>query len=198
MGVGRAEESERTCSPSCGSSSSVDIERASPTRRRPVRVRRRRSQRRAERGEKSEGGKCDGSIGSAVRGQPLSQVGSGREGPQTAEPIDLFSLRPSHRTQHETSPPVREGAMVGVLFSRWGEGWLWVSQESSRFRGDPPGMAPTHRQRDGAPQKAAHCPYFLRDTYTFPVIFLMTSADVVEVPQLLDLCQHCRRVLFII
>ena len=190
MGVGRAEESERTCSPSCGSSSSVDIERASPTRRRPVRVRRRRSQRRAERGEKSEGGKCDGSIGSAVRMAPLSQVGSGREGPQTSEPIDLFSLRPSHRTQHETSPPVREGAMVGVLFSRWGEGWLWVSQESSRFRGDPPGMALTHRQRDGAPQKAADCPYFLRDTYTFPVIFLMAYVLRHDPTKKIQVCHH--------
>ena len=153
MGVGRASEQNTTYLTTFGSMLSVDVDRAPPTRRRPVRVRRRRSQRRAERGERSEGCKCDGSIGSAVRMAPLSQVGSGRERPQTSAPIDRFSLRPSLATQRETSPPAREGAMVGVLFSRWGEGWLWVSQESSRFRGDPPGMAPTHRQRDGAPQK---------------------------------------------
>ena len=162
MGVGRAEESERTCSPSCGSSSSVDIERASPTRRRPVRVRRRRSQRRAERGEKSEGGKCQRTIGSLVRGAPPREPIKRAPGPQTIEPISPQCLCPSHRTQHETSPPRRTLPMVGVLFSRCGEGWLWVSQGSSELRGDPPSMAPTHRQRDGAPQKAAHCPYFLR------------------------------------
>ena len=58
MGVGRARDSERTCSPSCPRPRLVDLERESSPRRRPVRVRRRRSQRRAERGDRSEGGKC--------------------------------------------------------------------------------------------------------------------------------------------
>ena len=162
MGVGRASEQNTTYLTTFGSMLSVDVDRAPPTRRRPVRVRRRRSQRRTERGDRSEGGKCHGSIGTKVRIAPLSQVGSRREGPRTLVPIDRFSLCPSHRTQHETSPPRRTLPMVGVLFSRCGEGWLWVSQGSSELRGDPPSMAPTHRQRDGAPQKAAHCPYFLR------------------------------------
>ena len=142
MGVGRARDSERTCSPSCPRPRLVDLERESSPRRRPVRVRRRRSQRRAERGERSEGGKCHGSIGTKVRIAPLSQVGSRREGPQTLVPIDRFSLRPSLATQRETSPPAREGAMVGVLFSRCGEGWLWVSRGSSGLRGDPPVWRP--------------------------------------------------------
>ena len=162
MGVGRAGESERTCSPSCGSMSSVDLDHESPTRRRPVRVRRRRSQRCAERGERSEGGKCQRTIGSIVRGAPPREPIKRAPGPQTIEPISPQCLCPSHRTQRETSPPRRTLPMVGVLFSRCGEGWLWVSQGSSELRGDPPSMAPTHRQRDGAPQKAAHCPYFLR------------------------------------
>ena len=58
MGVGRAKDSERTCSPSCPRPRLVDLERKSASRRRPVRVRWRRSQRRAERGDRSEGGKC--------------------------------------------------------------------------------------------------------------------------------------------
>ena len=39
--------------------------------------------------------------------------------------------------------------MVGVLFSRCGEGWLWVSRGSSGLRGDPPSVAPSEAQRAG-------------------------------------------------
>ena len=99
MGVGRAGESERTCSPSCGSMSSVDLDHESPTRRRPVRVRRRRSQRRAERGERSEGGKCQRTIGSIVRGAPPREPIKRAPGPQTIEPISPQCLCPSPRTQ---------------------------------------------------------------------------------------------------
>ena len=105
---------------------------------------------------------CQREIGSIVRGAPPREPIKRAPRPQTIEPISPQCLRPSHRTQRETSPPRRTLPMVGVLFSRCGEGWLWVSQGSSELRGDPPSMAPTHRQRDGAPQKAAHCPYFLR------------------------------------
>ena len=162
MGVGRASEHNHLLVATYLSMLRIDADRAPPTRRRPVRVRRRRSQRRAERGERSEGGKCQRTIGSIVRGAPPREPIKRAPGPQTIEPISPQCLCPSHRTQRETSPPRRTLPMVGVLFSRCGEGWLWVSQGSSELRGDPPSMAPTHRQRDGAPQKAAHCPYFLR------------------------------------
>ena len=39
--------------------------------------------------------------------------------------------------------------MVGALFSRCGEGWLWVSRGSSGLRGDPPSVAPSEAQRAG-------------------------------------------------
>ena len=75
MGVGRARESERTCSPRCPRPRLVDLERKSASRRRPVRVRWRRSQRRAERGERSEGGKCHGLFGIESRVQRAWRVG---------------------------------------------------------------------------------------------------------------------------
>ena len=48
--------------------------------------------------------------------------------------------------------PKRDERVVGALLSRCGEGRLGVSQGSSELGGDPPDMAPTHRQRAGAPQ----------------------------------------------
>ena len=158
MGVGRARESERTCSPSCPRPRLVDLERESSPRRRPVRVRRRRSQRRAERGERSEGGKCDGLIGVEVRITPLSQAGSGRERPQTSTPIDRFSLRPSLATQRETSPPDKRQACVGALLSRCGEGWLGVSGGCSELGRRHPDMAPSEAQRAGHLKKPLKVP----------------------------------------
>ena len=158
MGVGRARESERTCSPSCPRPRLVDLERESSPRRRPVRVRRRRSQRRAERGERSEGGKCHGSLHTLVRIAPLSQVGSGHEGPRTKVCKSLQCLRPSLATQRETSPPDKRQACVGALLSRCGEGWLGVSGGCSELGRRHPDMAPTHRQRGGAPPNPLRVP----------------------------------------
>ena len=53
--------------------------------------------------------------------------------------------------------PKRDERVVGALLSRCGEGRLGVSQGSSELGGDPPDMAPTHRQR------AAHLEMPLRD-----------------------------------
>ena len=149
MGVGRARESERTYLTSRPKVRQVDPDRAPPTRRRPVRVRRRRSQRRAEKGEKSEGGKCDGSIGSTVRMAPLSQVGSGCEGPQTVEPIDRFSLRPSHAhnvRRHHRRERVRWSARCSLGVERGGCGYREGLRDCAAI---PPVWRPLRRSARG-------------------------------------------------
>ena len=149
MGVGRARESERTCSPSCPRPRLVDLERESSPRRRPVRVRRRRSQRRVERGERSEGGKCHGSIGSEVRIAPLSQVGSGCERPQTSEPIDRFSLRPSHAhnvRRHHRRERVRWSARCSLGVERGGCGYREGLRDCAAI---PPVWRPLRRSARG-------------------------------------------------
>ena len=62
------------------------------------------------------------------------------------------------RAQRETSPPDKRQACVGALLSRCGEGWLGVSGGCSELGRRHPDMAPTHRQRGGAPPNPLRVP----------------------------------------
>ena len=77
--------------------------------------------------------------------------------------------------------------MVGVLFSRCGEGWLWVSRGSSGLRGDSPGVAPSEAQRAGHLKKPQVGSFFPAPRCLFPT----THARRHEIYGVAQACHHC-------
>ena len=188
MGVGRASEHETFWRATYLRRRSIDADRAPPTRRRPVRVRRRRSQRRAERGERSEGGKCHRSIGSTVRMAPLSQVGSGRERPQTVEPIDRFSLRPSHAhnvRRHHRRERVRWSARCSLGVERGGCGYREGLRDCAAI---PPVWRPLRRSARGT----SKCRSDFRSSKPSEKLVRWRMPYVTQIAGYRRVSQHCK------
>ena len=146
MGVGRARDSERTCSPSCPRPRLVDLERESSPRRRPVRVRRRRSQRRAERGERTEGGELGWSSRAQISGRTRSLGGLWGESPEICSQ-DRPTLNPRHPVhnvrRHHPTRDRRASARCSLGAERGG----WGCRVDVRNWG---GVTPTWRAHTGS------------------------------------------------